>query len=60
MADKKVRRKALKDPRPVRMKPHVYQPSKTELDAPVKIEATPNQLARAVLKRVEIVEDLDA
>lgn len=44
----------------VRVKPHSYQPSKAELNEPVKIAATPDALARAVLRPVKIVEDLDA
>ena len=44
----------------VRLKPASYQPSKAELDEPVKIDATPEQLARAVLRPVKIVRDSDA
>ena len=44
----------------VRVKPHVYQPKKGELEEPVKIDATPDELARAVLRPVKIVEDDDA
>ena len=44
----------------VRVKPHVYQPRKAELEEPVKIDATPDDLARAVLQPVKIVEDDDA
>lgn len=44
----------------VRVKPHDYQPSKAELDEPVKIDAAPGELARALLRRVRIVEDADA
>ena len=52
--------KPLTAPREVRVKPHSYQPSKAEKDGPVKIEATPEQLARAVLRPVRIVEDPNA
>ena len=44
----------------VRVKPHDYQPHKAELEEVVKIEATPEELARAVLRPVNIVEDPDA
>ena len=44
----------------VRLKPNTYQPRKAELEEPVKIEATPEQLARAVLRPVKIIEDPDA
>lgn len=44
----------------VRVKPHSYQPSKAELEADVSIDATPEQLARAVLRPVKIVEDPEA
>ncbi len=48
------------EPPTVRVKPHSYQPSKAELDEPVKIDATPEQLAEAVLRPVTLVEDPDA
>ena len=44
----------------VRIKPNRYQPRKAEMDQPVKIDATPEQLARAVLRPVKITEDPDA
>ena len=44
----------------VRVKPHTYQPSKAELDEPMKIDATPDELARAVLTQVKVVQDEDA
>lgn len=52
--------KALEQPRTVRVRPHSYQPRKAELEKPVKIDATPEQLARAILRPVRIVEDPDA
>ena len=52
--------KDLPEPVAVRVKPHSYQPSKAEMDEPVKIEATLEQLARAVLRPVRIVEDPNA
>jgi hypothetical protein len=48
-----------KDKPEVRVKPHSYQPSKAELNEPVKIDATPSALARAVLRPVRIVEERD-
>ena len=44
----------------VRVKPHSYQPSKAELDEPIRIDATPQQIAKAVVTPVRIVEDPDA
>ena len=44
----------------VRVRPHAYQPSKAELDEEVRLDATPEELARAVLQPVQIVEDHDA
>ena len=44
----------------VRVKPHVYQPKKAELEEPVKINATPDELARAALAPVMVVQDDDA
>ena len=44
----------------VRVKPHGYQPKKVEREEPVKIDATPEHLARAVLRPVRIVEDPNA
>ena len=43
----------------IRVKPHAYQPSKAELEEPIHINATPKQLATAVVTPVRIVEDLD-
>ena len=42
------------------MTPHTYQPKKAELEEPVKIDATPDELAEAVLRPVKIVVDEDA
>ena len=44
----------------IRVKPYRYQPSKAELEEPVKIETTPEKLATALLRPVKVVEDLDA
>ena len=46
--------------RTVRVKPHSYQPSKAELEEPIKIDATPEELAAAVLRPVRTVEDPEA
>lgn len=46
--------------REVRVKPHSYQPSKAELEEPVRIDATPDELAEAVLRPVRMTEDPDA
>ncbi len=44
----------------VRVKPHKYQPSRVELGEPVRIDATPEELAKAVLSPVRVIEDWDA
>ena len=44
----------------VRVKPHSYQPSKAELEAPIRIDATPQQLAKAVVTPVRVLEGSDA
>lgn len=41
----------------VRVKPYSYQPSKAELEEPVKIDATPEELARALGRQVRVVKD---
>ena len=41
----------------VQVKPRRYQPSKAELEEPVRIEATPDELAAAVLQPVRVIED---
>ena len=46
--------------REVRVKPSRYQPSKAELEEPVRIDATPDELAAAVLRPVRMIEDPDA
>ena len=43
-------------PKPeVRIKPREYQPNKAELEEDVRIAATPDDLARAVLTQVKVV-----
>ena len=55
------RQKSESDPRPVvRIKPSNYQPTKAELEEDVRIDATPEELARAVLRRVRVVRDPEA
>ena len=46
----------------IRVKPHSYQPSKAELEAPTRLPSgtTPQQLAKAAVTPVRIVEDPDA
>ena len=46
--------------RAVRVRPHSYQPSKAELETPVKIDATPDDLAAAIMRPVRVVEDPEA
>lgn len=40
----------------VRVKSNRYQPSKAELEEPIYIDATPEELARAVVRAVKVVE----
>ena len=42
------------------VKPHTYQPRKAKLEEPVKVDATPDESAKAVLQPVRIVVDEDA
>ena len=44
----------------VRLRPSSYQPTRAELEEPVKIDVTPGQLALAVLRPVQVVRDPDA
>ena len=44
----------------VRVKPHRYQPSKAELEEDISIDATPDELAHAILQPVRIVHDPDS
>ena len=50
------------EPKPpiVRIKPSSYQPSKAELEEDVRVDASPEELARAVLRQVRVVRDPDA
>lgn len=41
----------------VRVKSFDYQPKKSELKEEVYIDATPEELARAVLRQVKVVEE---
>ena len=44
-------------PREIHVKPTTYQPSKAELEEPVKVDATPEDLARAVMQPVTVITD---
>ncbi len=44
----------------VRIKPSSYQPSREELREDVSIDATPEEVARAVLRQVRVVKDPEA
>lgn len=41
----------------VRVRPYSYQPSKAELEEEMQIDATPEELAKALLRQVKVVED---
>ena len=45
-------------PRPeVHVKPTTYQPSKAELEEQIRLDATPEELARAVMQPVTVIAD---
>lgn len=44
----------------IRVKPSTYQPSRAELREDVRIDATPDELARALGRKVRVVPDPDA
>ena len=44
----------------VRIKPSSYQPSKAELEEDFRVDAAPEELARAVLRQVRVVRDPEA
>lgn len=46
--------------RDVRVRPNRYQPTKAEMEEPVRIDATPDELAEAVLRPVCIIKDPEA
>ena len=47
-------------PRPeVHVKPTTYQPSKAELEDPIHLDATPDELARAVMQSVTVSRTAD-
>ena len=37
--------------------PTTYQPSKAELEEPIRLDATPDELARAVMQTVTVIHD---
>ncbi len=46
--------------RTVRVRPHRYQPSKADMEADISIDATPEEVAAAILRPVRVVEDENA
>ena len=45
-------------PRPtVHVKPTTYQPSKAELEEQIRVDATPEELARAVMQPATVIAD---
>ena len=52
--------KPITDRPTIRVKPHSYQPSKAEREAPFRLNATPEQIAKAAVTPVRIVEDPEA
>ncbi len=43
--------------REVRIKPRRYQPSRAELEKPLQTDATPDEIADAILRPVRRIED---
>ena len=41
----------------VRVKKHAYQPSKAELDADVGVDVTPDDIAKAIVTPVRVIEE---
>ena len=54
MTDKQKRRRRQIKRREIALKPSGYQPSKAELDEEVRLQATPTQLAKAMVQDVKI------
>ena len=50
----------LPEPMTVRVRPPTKFPTRAELEEPVKIDATPDELAEAVLRPARIVYDEEA
>ena len=44
----------------VRIRPNSYQPTKTEIEQEIFIDASPEDIIRAAFRQVRIVEDPDA
>ena len=42
------------EPVEVKVKPHTYQPSKAELEADIRVDATPEELRSALTRSVRI------
>ena len=42
------------EPAEVTVKPHTYQPSKAELEADIRVDATPEELRSALTRSVNI------
>ena len=43
--------------REIHVKPTTYQPSKADLEEPVRLDATPEELARAVMQPATVIAD---
>ena len=41
----------------IRVRPHSYQPSKSEREALIRVNATPDQIAKAAVTPVRIIEE---
>ena len=54
MSGKRKRRRKKIDRTQVEVLPTAYQPSKAEMDADISLPCTPTQLARAVMRDVDI------
>ncbi len=58
--DTEPRMKQLQERRTVRLRPHTYQPAMSEKLETFRIDATPEELADAVLRPVRVIEDPEA
>ena len=44
----------------LRVRPYSYQPKKKELEEDVRVEATPDELALAILRPVKVIDEEEA
>ena len=54
MIEKQDRRATKREPPVVRLRPSSYKPTKAELDEDVSVDATPDEVARAITRKVTV------